>query len=190
MNMNMTITSAELRERIATNPGLALIDVRTGAEFERSHISGSYNIPLNVVDDRVGDLASISTPAVLVCQSGARSQTALETLERAGKTNICSLDGGLLSWQATGGETTVGAEDKWAMDRQVRLTAGALVLSGILGSIAVPNAKWLAGGIGTGLVYSAVSNTCTMGMMLSKLPYNQTEGYDVDAVMADLKAKS
>ena len=188
--MTMTISSSELRSRRDSEPSLAIIDVRTGAEFESSHISGSHNIPLTSVEERLPDVAALEAPAVLVCQSGARSQTALESLDRAGKTNIWSLEGGMISWQAAGGETEVGTQERWAMDRQVRLAAGSLVLTGILGSIAVPKAKWLAGGIGLGLVFSAVSNTCTMGTMLSKLPYNQTVGYDVDVVLAQLNGKA
>lgn len=186
--MTKTITTPELQSRIRSEPELAIIDVRTGAEFESSHIPGSHSVPLTLVDERAADLASLEGPVVLVCQSGARSQSALETLDRAGKTDLWSLDGGLIAWQSAGGESTVGASDKWAMDRQVRLVAGSLVLSGILASIAAPKAKWLAGGIGTGLVYSAVSNTCTMGDMLGKLPYNQTNGYDVDEVLQQLQA--
>ena len=188
--MTMTITSPELRDRRNIEPNLAVIDVRTSAEFESIHIPGSLNIPLNEVEQRLADVAALEAPTVLVCQSGARSQSALEALDRAGKSNVWSLEGGMISWQAVGGETEVGASATWAMDRQVRLAAGSLVLTGILGSIAVPKAKWLAGGIGTGLVYSALSNTCTMGDMLSKLPYNQVDGYDVDTVLAQLKEKA
>ncbi len=185
--MTTTISSPELLNRLRDEPHLAVIDVRTGAEFESLHIPGSHSVPLNVLDERAADLAALDRPAVLVCQSGARSQSALEVLGGAGKTDIWSLDGGLIAWQAAGGDTAAGASATWAMDRQVRLAAGSLVLTGILGSLIKPNAKWLAGGIGTGLVYSAISNTCTMGDMLSKLPYNKVEGYDVDAVLGELK---
>ncbi len=187
--MTNTIASPELVSRLSAEADLAVIDVRTGAEFESVHIPGSHSLPLNVLDERASEVAALERPAVLVCQSGARSQSALEILDQAGKSNVWSLDGGLIAWQEAGGATAVGSSDTWAMDRQVRLAAGSLVLTGILGSLVKPNAKWLAGGIGTGLVYSALSNTCTMGDMLSKLPYNQTEGYDADAVIQELTGK-
>ncbi len=180
------ISSAELLDRLA-EPDLRLIDVRTGGEFETMHIPGSVNVPLTAIDERASEIAAIEGPAVLICQSGARSRTAAETLDRAGKTDLVSLDGGVIAWQASGGDIAAGAQEKWAMDRQVRLAAGSLVLTGILGSIAIPNAKWLAGGIGGGLVYSALSNTCTMGDMLAKLPYNQAQDYDLDTALAQLK---
>lgn len=181
-----TISSTELIDLRRSEPELRVIDVRTGGEFETMHIPGSVNVPLTAIDERAGELATIDGPTILVCQSGARSQAAAETLDRAGMTDLISLDGGVVSWQAAGGEIAAGAQEKWAMDRQVRLAAGSLVLAGILGSIAIPKAKWLAGGIGTGLVYSALSNTCTMGDMLAKLPYNQAEDYDLDATLAQL----
>lgn len=189
MTMAQTITSPELQSRLVEQPGLTLIDVRTNTEFASRHIPGSINVPLAHVEDRVADLASVESPTVLVCQSGARSKNAFELMHRAGKTDLWSLEGGLIDWQNAGGDIAVGDDEKWAMDRQVRLAAGSLVLTGILGSLAVPRAKWLAGGIGGGLVFSAVSNTCTMGDMLSKLPYNQAADYDIDAVLTDLKAR-
>lgn len=76
--MAMTITSSELLSRRNIEPGLTIIDVRTGSEFESSHISGAHNIPLAVVEQRLADVAALKAPAVLVCQSGARSQSALE----------------------------------------------------------------------------------------------------------------
>ena len=76
------------------------------------------------------------------------------------------------------------------MDRQVRLVAGSLALGGILASVAVPKAKWLSGGIGAGLTFSALTNTCTMGDMLGKLPYNNPGECDIDAVLAELNNRT
>ncbi|MFI2791090.1 DUF2892 domain-containing protein, partial [Kitasatospora sp. NPDC018614] len=61
----------------------------------------------------------------------------------------------------------------WALDRQVRLTAGALVLAGILLDLALPGARWLAAAVGGGLAFSALTNTCAMGSALARLPYNR-----------------
>jgi len=184
--MTMTISAPELQQRLTAHPPPTMIDVRTNTEFAGRHIPGSVNIPLTHIEERVAELASLATPTVLVCQSGARSQNALELMHRAGKNDLWSLEGGLLSWQDSGGETVIGDDSKWAMDRQVRFTAGSIVLGGIVASIATPRAKWLAGGVGAGLVFSAVSNTCAMGDMLSKLPYNQSADYSVDAALAEI----
>jgi hypothetical protein len=54
------------------------------------------------------------------------------------------------------------------------LTAGFLVFTGIvLGSLVHPYFYGLSGFIAVGLMFSAVTNTCGMGMMLAKMPWNQ-----------------
>ncbi len=53
------------------------------------------------------------------------------------------------------------------------MTAGSLVLASIITSLRLPAARFVAGGIGAGLAYSALSDSCAMGNVLSRLPYNQ-----------------
>jgi hypothetical protein len=60
------------------------------------------------------------------------------------------------------------------------------VLSSVLGSIAIPKLKWLAAGIGGGLTFAAISNTCAMSTVLSKLPYNRTGTYDAPTIVSQL----
>jgi hypothetical protein len=50
--------------------------------------------------------------------------------------------------------------------------------------------KYLAGFVGAGLTFAALTNTCAMGMALAKLPYNRSAGRDVDRVVRDLTAAS
>jgi len=40
--------------------------------------------------------------------------------------------------------------------------------------------------MGAGLTFSAASNTCAMGTVLSKLPYNQTDSCDIESVLAKI----
>ncbi|MEP6297742.1 MAG: YgaP-like transmembrane domain, partial [Ilumatobacter sp.] len=105
----------------------------------------------------------------------------------AGKQRLHLLEGGLDAWQSAGGDVVRGNSTTWAMDRQVRLVAGSISLVGILGSIVVPKAKWLAGFVATGLTFSALSNTCAMGNALGKLPYNKARGCDIDAVLSEMR---
>lgn len=169
------ISSAELAQLRADDPGIRILDVRTGGEFETAHIPGSYNVPLDTLGEHVTDLADFSHPVVLVCQSGARATQAHGALRDAGKHTIHILDGGIAAWQAGGHEVAHGDVQRWAMDRQVRLVAGSMVVAGVVASIAAPRLKWLAAGVGSGLVFSAVTNTCAMANVLSKLPYNRTD---------------
>ena len=70
---------------------------------------------------------------------------------------------------------------------QVRLVAGSIVLTGILASTVVPQAKWLSAGIGAGLTGAALTNTCAMGALLSRMPHNRRHEPTPEAVFAQLR---
>ena len=99
------------------------------------------------------------------------------------------LDGGIMAWQATDAPITRGVP-RWDLERQVRLVAGSIVLVSVLASVFVPQLKWVAAFIGAGLTVAAVTNTCAMGLMLSKLPYNRGARYDLDSVVARLRGSA
>jgi rhodanese-related sulfurtransferase len=186
--MTAAITSTELRDRLASEKPLWILDVRTPAEFETAHIDGSYNVPLDVLNDRGADVArqlDQSHDIVLVCRSGQRASQAAELLQSEGVTGGSVLENGLTDWEGQGFDVKRGLQ-RWDLERQVRLVAGSIVLSSVLGSIAVPRLKWLAAAIGGGLTYAAVSNTCAMGTALSKLPYNRGATTDAESVLSRL----
>lgn len=180
------VDASELRQLRDEEPNLRILDVRTGGEYETVHIPGSYNVPLDTLGEHVKDLADVEHPVVLVCQSGGRASQAHDKLATAGKHTLRILEGGMASWQAAGGDVVHGATERWAMDRQVRGVAGAIVVIAMALSTKIPGAKWIAGGVGAGLTYSAVSNTCAMAAMLAKLPYNKTDSCDIASVLEDL----
>ncbi|MFW2381070.1 MAG: rhodanese-like domain-containing protein [Acidimicrobiales bacterium] len=184
------ITTTHLRQLRLEDPDVRILDVRTGGEFETAHIPGSYNVPLDTLGEHVRDLASVEHPVVLVCQSGSRASQAHGKLVEAGKTTLHILDGGMDAWERAGGDVIRGTNERWAMDRQVRLVAGSLALAGVLASAVIPGAKWIAAGVAGGLTYSAVSNTCAMAALLGKLPYNQTDNCDIPGVLAELKRET
>ena len=181
-----TIDSTQLRQLMQDDPHLRILDVRTGGEFETVHIPGSYNVPLDTLREHVRDLADVEHPVVLVCQSGGRASQAHETLARAGKSTLHILEGGMSAWQSSGGDVLHSTSDRWAMDRQVRLAAGAITLLAIVISWFVPKTKWIAGGVGAGLTYSALTNTCAMAAILGKLPYNRGKACDIAGVLDGL----
>lgn len=184
--MTAAVTAADLHQMLEADPDIRILDVRSGSEFETAHIPGSYNVPLDTLAEHARDLAGVSHPVVLVCQSGARATQAHARLSGEGKAELSVLEGGIAAWERIGGDVVRGAE-RWAMDRQVRLVAGSLVLTGIVASLVVPKAKFLAGAIGAGLTFSAVTNTCAMAQMLGKLPYNRAGGCDIDAVLSQME---
>lgn len=180
------INTTTLRQLRSQDPDIRILDVRTGAEFETAHIPGSYNVPLDTLAEHVRDLADVEHPVVLVCQSGGRATQAHSHLTAAGKDTLHILEGGMAAWETSGGDVVRGDTDRWAMDRQVRLVAGGLTVAAIAASTVFPPARWVAGAIAAGLTYSAVSNTCAMAAVLSKLPYNRTDRCDIAGVLTQL----
>jgi rhodanese-related sulfurtransferase len=182
-----TVSAAELRERLTSPAPPTVLDVRSPAEFETSHIEGTLNVPLDVVRERRSDLVdSLDGDVVFVCASGQRAAQAREVLSGAGLAAGSVLTGGIRDWEKSGYDVDRGRE-RWDLERQVRLVAGSIVLSSVVGSVAVPKLKWVAAGIGGGLTFAALSNTCAMASVLSKLPYNRGTGYDPSEIVSRVR---
>lgn len=184
--MPAMIDSAELNRRLASAAPPRVLDVRTPGEFETVHMPGSYNVPLDLLREHRDEiLAHVDEDVVLVCRSGQRAAQAEETLRKAGLPNVHILDGGITAWQTNGFVVNQDGQ-RWDLERQVRLVAGLIVAVSILASILVPGLKWVAFAIGAGLTFAAVTNTCAMGMLLAKLPYNRGASCDLRTVVAQL----
>lgn len=63
-----------------------------------------------------------------------------------------------------------------------RPVAGSLVFTGVLASLLWPPALIVSGGVGAGLTFAATTNTCAMGMLLAKLPYNRRAAHDTPRI--------
>ena len=169
-----------------SDDGPRVLDVRNPAEFRTVHIPGSYNVPLDLLREHRGELSRhLDQDVVLICRSGARAGQAEAMLADTGLPNVHVLDGGLLAWEKTDAPVTRGAAH-WDLERQVRLVAGGLVLAGVLASVLVPTMKWFSAAIGGSLVVAALTNSCIMGLLLSKLPYNRDASCDLQTVLAEL----
>ncbi|WP_213455488.1 rhodanese-like domain-containing protein [Rhizomonospora bruguierae] len=185
-----TLDAATLRELIATGRPPRLLDVRTPGEFETAHIPGAYNVPLELLREHRAELRNhLDEDVVLICRSGVRATQAGQTLAAVGLPNLKVLDGGMLAWQAANAPTRQGRR-RWDLERQVRLVAGAIVLAGVVGSVFVPGLVWVAGFVGAGLAFAGITNTCAMGMLLSRLPYNRGASCDLDTIVGHLRGSA
>ncbi len=183
-----TVDAASLRAELVGNPRTLLVDVRTPGEYQTAFIDGSVNLPLDQVDSHLRRIVrDAGGQLVLICQTGARAATAANKLTRAGLSDVVVLDGGLNAWVAAGAPVRRSEQTRWALERQVRLVAGGIVASSIAGSVWAPRLRFLAGGVGAGLVFAAVTNTCAMGNVLMKLPYNRSSEADVEKMIARLR---
>lgn len=181
-----TIDSTELRDLLHSAAPPRVLDVRTPGEFQTAHIAGAYNVPLDLLREHRDEIIEhLDQDVVLVCRSGQRAAQAEQTLRTAGLVNVHILDGGITAWEANGFAVNRGAA-RWDLERQVRLVAGLIVLVSVLASIFVPGLKWLAAFIGAGLTFAALTNTCAMGMLLAKLPYNRGPACDAQTIVAQL----
>ncbi|GAA4804483.1 rhodanese-like domain-containing protein [Actinomycetospora chlora] len=176
-----SITSDALTTLIAgPGPAPLVLDVRSAAEYDAIHIRGSYHVPLPTLAEHTEELAAhldSGDPVVLVCQSGVRAEQARRHLAAVGLSHARVLAGGVPA-HAAAPDTPPGAivrgRRAWALERQVRLVAGALVLTGLAGGRFIsPKTRLLAVGIGTGLSVSALTDTCAMGAALARLPWNR-----------------
>jgi phage shock protein E len=72
--------------------GALVIDVRTSGEFDSGHLSQAYNMPLDQVEDLVlRQVRDKGKVLLLHCQSGVRSKSAKERLERVGYKNVFNM---------------------------------------------------------------------------------------------------
>ena len=61
-----------------------------------------------------------------------------------------------------------------SLERQVRIAAGGLVVIGaVLGHFCNPNFYGISAFVGAGLVFAGVTDTCAMGMLIAKMPWNR-----------------
>ena len=154
-----------------------LIDVRTPAEYRRSHARGARSVPLDGLDPhRVRTLVGeAGGPIYMICHSGGRSAKACETLAAAGVGPAYTVDGGTAAWDAAGLPIDREPAAKGlSMERQVRVGAGALVLVGSALAWAVhPAFLAIPAFIGGGLLFAGLTDRCGMAILLAKLPRNR-----------------
>jgi len=158
----------------AANRPAQLVDVRSATEFASGHLPGAINIPLEQLELRTADLAA-TVPVVLVCQAGTRALLAAGLLQNSGK-SLVVLEGGTSAWIKAGNPAVQSIASRWALERQVRLIAGLLVITGVV--LAVTVSPWflgLAAFIGCGLTFAGATNLCPMGEMLTRLPWNRIQ---------------
>ena len=162
--------SAEL---LSQKNSIPLIDVRTPAEYGSVHAKGAVNHPMESLD--LGKIPCSKEDEIhVICQLGGRSMKVCQKLEAAGFTNLVNVNGGTSAWHAAGLPVVAGKK-VISLERQVRIAAGSLVVIGVIvGQFVHPYGFGLSALIGAGLVFSAVTNTCGMGMMIAKMPWNRT----------------
>lgn len=174
----VVISTAEFSRLHATRP--PMLDVRTPAEFHSLHVEGAENLPLTELDVaslqaslRARGLGEADT-LYLLCQSGKRAEMAAQRIAAESSWQVAVVEGGTLACVQAGLPTKRGQRQVMSLERQVRVVAGSLVLTGaVLGFTVAPGWHYLSGFVGGGLLFAGLSDTCMMGMLLARMPWNQ-----------------
>ena len=171
-----TVEPQEVQRLREEGKPLAIIDVRSPAEYQAVHAEGARLAPLDKLDPElvcsgsVGDAGNI----YLICASGSRAAKAWEKFRAAGISNVANIAGGTAAWERAGLPVVRGETSRISLERQVRIGAGLLVLLGvILGWIIHPALSGISAFIGAGLVLAGITDWCGMAMLLAKMPWNR-----------------
>jgi rhodanese-related sulfurtransferase len=168
-----TLPPAELQAILAAQASAAVIDVRTPVEFAEVHVPQARNFPLDEL--KPGSLSlPKDQPVYLLCRSGQRATKAAEKLAAEGFAQPIVITGGTLAWIEAKLPVTRSAVKVISLERQVRIAAGSLVLTGVvLGWTVHPAFFGLSAFVGAGLVFAGITDFCGMGLLLAKLPWNK-----------------
>jgi rhodanese-related sulfurtransferase len=166
-----TINSSTLFERLRQGPPIAMLDVRSAAEFGIGHIPGAVNIPMEQIENRMADVPPGSL--VLICEAGKRAEIVAGWL--GDQEHLSVLEGGTRAWRNAGHLMVACAPCRWTLGRQVRFIAGIIVLTATLLAV-FANPKWVYAAmfIGAGLTFAGATNICGMAILLAKMPWNVT----------------
>jgi rhodanese-related sulfurtransferase len=165
-------TVVGLRE-VLENGEVHLVDVREQVEFAGGRVAGASLLPLAELEARHTELDH-AKPIYVMCRTGRRSAEAQQKLHDLGFTNVINVAGGFEAWKKEKLPFERDEHAPWSIERQVRFTAGLLVLIGVLLSFFVhPYLIVLSGLIGFGLAFTAAIDWCGMGMLIAKMPWNR-----------------
>jgi rhodanese-related sulfurtransferase len=173
-----TIEPRELEKLRQEGESVELIDVRTPAEFREVHVDFARNVPLDAFDPQAimaSRNGATGQPVYVICRSGQRAEMACKKLVAAGHDQVVNVAGGTNAWDAAG-LPVVRGKKTISLERQVRIAAGLLVFTGVALGYWVHEAFLiLSGFVGLGLVFAGITDTCGMGMLLAKMPWNQVK---------------
>lgn len=161
-------------ERWLEDGQAVLVDVREDFEHASERIPLAHHFALSKFDPKSLRDAHGTRRIVFHCRTGRRSADAASRF-RAADEAVFHLAGGLEGWKASGRTTTRSTSaPRIDVMRQVQITAGSLVLAGVLlGVFLSPWFLLLSGFVGTGLIFAGASGWCGMAMLLGRMPWNR-----------------
>lgn len=154
--------------------GALLVDIRAADEYARERISGSLHLPMD--DLRPGD-ERLGRGRVIIfhCQSGNRTRFHAQKMSACVSGTAHALAGGLDAWKRAGMPVETDRSQPIALQRQVQITAGTIVLIGVVLGVSVsPWFNLIPGFVGAGLVFAGASGFCGLARVLMRAPWNRS----------------
>ena len=174
----MSVTTQSAQEFSNICGTVTTLDLRTPAEVASEYIDGCVCLPVQeLTPERFEALLEqhqSQGPVHLLCQSGKRAQMAVNKLQGKTKRPLVIIEGGLNALKTHNVEVKTGSKNVISLERQVRITAGFLVVLGVLlGFTVSPYFFALSGFVGAGLMFAGITDTCGMALVLARMPWNQ-----------------
>lgn len=169
------ISVEQFEKEFSVNTAVQCLDVRESVEYQHDRLENFNLQPLSDLSEKTTASLEKSKTTYLLCQSGNRACQAADRLEKIGFSDLRVIEGGISAFKAAGKPLIKGSSKVWRLERQVRFAAGFLVLLGIILAQTVHGGGiFLSLFVAAGLVFSAVTDTCAMGLALARMPWNQS----------------
>ncbi|PIB92825.1 rhodanese family protein [Caulobacter sp. FWC2] len=172
-----------MTQLLALNPSLVaerlkagravLVDIREPDEFARRHVKGARSHPLGDLNAAPPALSD-GIEVVFTCRSGMRTGAHDDRLAALVEGQAYVLEGGVDGWAAAGLPVVEDRKAPLEIMRQVQISAGVLILSGVgLGFAVHPAFFGVSAFVGAGLMFAGVTGHCGMASVLQIMPWNR-----------------
>ncbi|PJE74136.1 MAG: hypothetical protein COV02_00110 [Candidatus Terrybacteria bacterium CG10_big_fil_rev_8_21_14_0_10_41_10] len=127
------ISPSNIANKIKNKENIILLDVRTSAEYEESHLQNAILLPVQNLNEKTLAEVGLGEEAknkeiIIYCRSGARSKTAYDIMSSLGYANIKSMAGGMVHWLEDGHPfTEVGIPDDGKYENDVAVSFGSKI---------------------------------------------------------------
>lgn len=166
------LSPQDVQARIASGRAV-LVDIREADEFARAHVPGAVSQPLSAWEQAHLTIDP-QADVVFTCRTGMRTAGACDRLAARVSGDAYVLDGGLDAWTKAGLPVAEDTKAPMEINRQVQITAGLMILTGVvLGFLVSPLWFGLSGFVGAGLTFAGLSGTCAMARVLMAMPWNK-----------------
>ncbi|MCL2629753.1 MAG: DUF2892 domain-containing protein [Alphaproteobacteria bacterium] len=158
-------------------PGDLILDVRMPAERAEIHLDiPFFAVELSDLDCKkfIRDHKLDGKKCLnILCRTGRRAALACAMFQKAGFENVAVIQGGIDNAKNF---LPVIKSDRMSLERQVRISAGSLIVIGATLGALVHNGFYIIPFfVGIMLVFAGITDWCGMAKILQYMPWNQSK---------------